>query len=68
MPDAQKIAPCDKCGRAAEAELITVNGLTRYRVKCGNCQHMTPHFCAKALAVTLWNSWAAGGKSDLLAG
>lgn len=68
MADAQKIAMCDKCGGAGGLEMFVAGRENRWRVKCARCQHMTPHFRAAALAVKLWNSWAAGGKADVLAG
>lgn len=54
MADAQKI-DCCPCGGQAGLELITVNGRTRWRVKCPKCNCMTPHFGSPALALAVWN-------------
>lgn len=80
MSDLQKRALCDKCGGPGKLEAFEiVQGLPpfppcfemRWRVKCAapECGHMTPHFGSPALALTLWNSWAAAdGQADKLAG
>lgn len=69
MADAAKIEPCDCCGGAGGLDVLTVNGQTRYRVRCASqrCGHMTVHFSASCLALAVWNE-RTGQREDKLAG
>lgn len=77
MAEAQKPDACDLCGHATgklETFLVPSGRPAtaqrhepRWRVRCEQCGHMTPHFGAACLALAVWNE-RTGQREDKLAG
>jgi hypothetical protein len=70
VPDVPKIEACDACGGVGGLETIHVGfpaSEARWRVRCGRCNHMTPHFGHASLALAVWNE-RTGQREDKLAG